>query len=239
MMKNLYIPKGRALHYETLSCQDIVNDGVLEVEGTLHARNITGKGVIRAGTISARNMAAMDVECAALIGETLTAERVCAAEVKLSISATVSCYLEAEYVEVPKLTVSKHSINTLKAEDVVTLPEKKRGIAGTLLAGFFRRLWLSLRHRIPMDAEYVHINEPEAKDAQAPQAPQEKAGAQAQADANTADADLEDDFEFKRLKAMYRLLRESGYTLRIMQRETHAAVPQAEHEPETFLQKAA
>ena len=210
MMKNLYIPKGKTLHYETLSCQDIVNDGVLEVEGTLHARNITGKGVIDAGTISARNV--------------------------LSISATISCYLEAEYVEVPKLTVAKHSIGTLKAEDVVTLPEKKRGIAGTLLAGFFRRLWLSLSRRIPMDAEYVQIKEPEAKDAQAPQ---EKTGAQAQADTNMADADLEDDFEFKRLKAMYRLLRESGYTLRITQREAPAAVPQASHEPETFLPKAA
>ena len=236
MMKNLYIPKGRALHYETLSCQDIVNDGVLEVEGTLHARNITGKGVIDAGTISARNVAAMDVECAVLISETLVAERMCAAEVKLSVSATVSCYLEAEYVEVPKLTVAKHSIGTLKAEDVVTLPEKKRGIAGTLLAGFFRRLWLSLSRRIPMDAEYVQIKEPEAKDAQAPQ---EKTGAQAQADTNMADADLEDDFEFKRLKAMYRLLRESGYTLRITQREAPAAAPQASHEPETFLPKAA
>lgn len=236
MMKNLYIPKGKTLHYETLSCQDIVNDGVLEVEGTLHARNIIGKGIIDAGTISARNVAVMDVECAAMIGETLTAERVCAAEVKLSISATVSCYLEAEYVEVPKLTVAKHSIGTLKAEDVVTLPEKKRGIAGTLLAGFFRRLWLSLSRRIPMDAEYVQIKEPEAKDAQAPQ---EKIGAQAQADTNMADADLEDDFEFKRLKAMYRLLRESGYTLRITQREAPAAVPQASHEPETFLPKAA
>lgn len=90
-MKNLYIPKGKTVHYETLACQNIVNDGVLQVDGTLHARNITGKGVIDAGTISARNVAAMDVECAALIGETLTAERVCAAEVKLSISATVSC----------------------------------------------------------------------------------------------------------------------------------------------------
>lgn len=26
-MKNLYIPKGKTLHYETLYCQNIVNDG--------------------------------------------------------------------------------------------------------------------------------------------------------------------------------------------------------------------
>ena len=221
MMKNLYIPKGKTLHYETLSCQDIVNDGVLEVEGTLHARNITGKGVIDAGTISARNVAAMDVECAVLISETLVAERMCAAEVKLSVSATVSCYLEAEYVEVPKLTVAKHSIGTLKAEDVVTLPEKKRGIAGTLLAGFFRRLWLSLTHRIPMDAAYTQDKEPKAVQLDTAQQPQEEdteSATKAQEAVQTTDTDLEDDFEFKRLKAMYQLLRESGYTLRITQR---------------------
>lgn len=33
------------------------------------------------------------------------------------------------------------------------------------------------------------------------------------------DADLEDDFEFKRLKAMYRLLKDVGYTLRIVKAE--------------------
>ena len=34
-MKNLYIPKGKTLHYETLYCQNIVNDGTLIVDGTL------------------------------------------------------------------------------------------------------------------------------------------------------------------------------------------------------------
>ena len=33
-MKNLYIPKGKTLHYETLYCQNIVNDGTLIVDGT-------------------------------------------------------------------------------------------------------------------------------------------------------------------------------------------------------------
>ena len=40
-MKNLYIPKGKTLHYETLYCQNIVNDGTLIVDGTLHARSIS------------------------------------------------------------------------------------------------------------------------------------------------------------------------------------------------------
>ena len=116
-MKNLYIPKGKNLHYETLYCQNIVNDGTLIVDGTLHARSISGKGILKAGTVSVRHVAEMDIECATMNGETMAAERVCAAEIVLSGSATVSCYLEAEYVEVPKLTMAKHNIGTLKADD--------------------------------------------------------------------------------------------------------------------------
>ena len=159
-MKNLYLPKGKTLHYETLYCQNIVNDGTLIVDGTLHARSISGKGILKAGTVSVRHVAEMDIECATMNGETMAAERVCAAEIVLAGSATVSCYLEAEYVEVPKLTMAKHNIGTLKADDVITLPEKKRGIVGTLVAGFFRRLWLSVIHRIPVDAPYVQVAAP-------------------------------------------------------------------------------
>ena len=129
----------------------------------------------------------------------MAAERVCAAEIVLSGSATVSCYLEAEYVEVPKLTMAKHNIGTLKADDVITLPEKKRGIVGTLVAGFFRRLWLSVIHRIPVDAPYVQVAAP------APESTE--------------------DFEFKRLKAMYRLLKDCGYTLRITKQEETVLTP--------------
>lgn len=225
MMKNLYIPKGKILEYETLSCQNIVNDGVLLVEGTIHARNIYGKGVLDAGTISARHVAAMDIECASLVGETLAAERICAAEVILSGSAVVSCYLEAEYVDTPKLTVAKNKIGSLHAADVVNLPEKKRSIAGTLVAGFVRRLWLSLTHRIPVDAPYVPAevqaeetaagDQEEQTPEQAPSIPQVPLSSQNE----TVNADLEDDFEFKRLKAMYCLLKDCGYTLRLSKRE--------------------
>lgn len=70
-MKNLYIPKGKTLHYETLYCQNIVNDGTLIVDGTLHARSISGKGILKAGTVSVRHVAEMDIECATMNGETL------------------------------------------------------------------------------------------------------------------------------------------------------------------------
>ena len=227
-MKNLYIPKGKTLHYEILYCQNIVNDGTLIVDGTLHARSISGKGILKAGTVSVRHVAEMDIECATMNGETMAAERVCAAEIVLSGSATVSCYLEAEYVEVPKLTMAKHNIGTLKADDVITLPEKKRGIVGTLAAGFFRRLWLSVIHRMPVDAPYVQVATPapESTDTEQEQPKPERAGdSQSQPVTQPMDLDLEEDFEFKRLKAMYRLLKDCGYTLRITKQEETVLTP--------------
>lgn len=228
-MKNLYIPKGKSLHYENLSCQNIVNDGVLVVEHTLHARNISGKGFLDAGTISARHVAALDIDCATIVGETLSAESVCAAEVTLSGPAVVSRYLEAEYVETPKLTVGKSKIGTLHAGDVINLPEKKWGITSALAAGFFRRLWLSLTCRIPVDAAYVPAQPQASEDARDDQdgqtLEQAFAGVQTQpaVQAETVTDGLADDFEFKRLKALYCLLKDCGYTLRIFQREEATA----------------
>ena len=97
-MKNLYIPKGETVHYETLFCPHIVNDGVLQVSGSICADTITGSGMIDANTVSARHISAMNVDCLSLMAETLTAERVTAVEVIVSGAATISCCLDAEYV---------------------------------------------------------------------------------------------------------------------------------------------
>ena len=227
-MKKLYVPKGKTLHYETLSCQNLVVDGVLVVEETLRARSISGKGILDAGTISARHVAAMDIECASLIAQSLAAERVCAAEVILSGAAVVSCCLEAEYVETPKLTVGKSKIGTLRAGDVINLPEKKRGILGTLMAGFLRRLWLRLTRRIPVDADCTPAAPASERDdvsqEERPAAEPEDAFSGEQSGQETVESSaphdgLEDDFEFRRLRAMYCLLRDCGYTLRIAKRE--------------------
>ena len=246
-MKNLYIPKGKTLHYESLSCQNLVVDGVLVVEETLRARSISGKGILDVGTISARHVAAMDVECASLIAESLAAERVCAAEVILSGPAVVSCYLEAEYVETPKLTVGKSKIGTLRAADVVNLPEKKRGMLRALAAGFLRRLWLSLTHRIPVDADYAPAalasESAGALQEEQPAAESENSFSGEQSEQETVEScvsldDLEDDFEFKRLRAMYRLLRNYGYTLRIAKREELERTESDAGSPESFREAA-
>ena len=142
-MKNLYIPKGKTLRYEALACRNIVNDGVLIVESKIQARHISGKGVINAGSIACRSLSATDIDAAYITTGKLAAERVCASEVKVSGAAVVSCCLEAAYVVTPKLTVALSEVGEMDAQEVVNLPNKRRGILAALFAGFCRRLWMS------------------------------------------------------------------------------------------------
>lgn len=204
-MKDIYIPSGKILRYEALVCQDIVNDGALIVEKGVQARNISGKGVLNAGSISCRDLSAMDVEAGAVTARTLAAERVCAAEIKVSGPMAVSCCLESAYVETPRLTVALCQVERLRAGETIYLTARKRGVLGALLAGFVRRLWMALKARIPVDAEYEPV--------------QEKAESKSPEDAAPSadpNAELLNDFEFKRLAAIYRLLRPYGYTVRLV-----------------------
>lgn len=231
-MKNLYIPKGKTVHYESLACQNVVNDGTLIVKDAIQARHISGKGMIDAGSISCRSLCAAAIDAAHITTEKLAAERVCASEVMVSGAAVVSCCLEAAYVETPKLTVALSQIGELRAQEVVNLPGRRRSIPGALLAGFFRRLWMSLTARIPVDAEYVSIPEtPEpAEEAPGPD-PEDESNLSLEALApppGAPNADLWDDFEFKRLAALYRLLKPSGYALRLAPFPTEEDIRAAE-----------
>lgn len=213
-MKNLYIPKGKTLHYESLSCRNIVNDGTLIVEDKIQARHISGKGVVNAGAISCRSLSAEDVNAAYITTGKLAAERVCASEVKVSGAVVVSCCLEAAYVVTPKLTVAISEVGEMDVQDLVNLSDKRRSIFGALAAGFFRRLWMSLTHRIPTDAAHAPA-QPEHNPIMrlTDESGMKKTAEMLNIDPN---ADLWQDFEFKRLAAVYRLLKHEGYALRLV-----------------------
>ena len=67
---------------------------------------------------------------------------------------------------------------------------------------------------------------PESTDTEQEQPKPERAGdSQSQPVTQPMDLDLEEDFEFKRLKAMYRLLKDCGYTLRITKQEETVLTP--------------
>ena len=169
-----------------------------------------------------------------VVCDLLAAEYVRAVEVIVSSSAVVSRYLEAEYVEARKLTVSKHQISELRVEEFTYLPEKKRGVIGALLSGFFRRLWLSIKRRAPIDAPYKqsspNVEAESGVKETGTTAPVDSAEAGKVGEATPQNQELmkaflaragkgedrlADDFDFLKLKAMYVLLKDVGYTIRL------------------------
>lgn len=214
-MKDLYIPKGKTLRYESLACRDIVNDGTLLVEKGIQARNISGKGIINAGSLSCRSVSAMDIEAGAITTGTLAAERVCAAEVKASGPITASCCLEAAYVKTPRLAVAVCQVECLCAESVTYLTARRHSVLCAALAGAVRRLWMALKRHIPVDADYEPSQE-------APEPVPEPEPEKNTKPAEEPNAELQEDFEFKRLTAIYRLLKPYGYTVRLVSLQEQA-----------------
>ena len=196
-MKTMYIPKGQALNYDSLETEHLVVNGTLNVAHGLKARTISGDGLILAGTISADDIRIREMEAASVYCLRLAAKRVQAAEVFASGSAAVSCYLCADYVAADRLAVALHEVGKIDAREVAVLTPKKRSLFQLLLASALRSLWASItqpRKREVLDAEYRQVQE--EPPAEQPEAPRDE--------------------ELERFTAIFKLLRRSGYTLKII-----------------------
>ena len=196
-MKTMYIPKGQALNYDSLETEHLVVNGVLNVAHSFKARTISGDGLILAGTVSADDIRVREIEAASVYCLRLAAKRVQAAKVFASESAAVSCYLCADYVSADRLTVALHEIGKIDAREVAVLTPKKRSLFRLLLTAALRSLWASLtqpREREVLDAEYRQVQE--EPPVEKPEAPRDE--------------------ELERFTAIFKLLRSSGYTLKIV-----------------------
>lgn len=74
-MKALIIPKGETRTYESLVIDNIVVSGHLNVVNGIKAKNITGHGVITAGSVSADVVAADEVETESVVCKRFLAKR--------------------------------------------------------------------------------------------------------------------------------------------------------------------
>ena len=154
-MKTVYIPKGETVSYESLVTDRLVIKGCVHVLGDVRAKTISGNGVLHAGSVQADVIRLDELESAGVICKRLLAKRVQAPEVIASDCAVISCFLSAAYVETGKLTVAISEISEIKAEEVVNLTPKKRGMLRTLLASALRSAWVALTapkpKRVPVD----------------------------------------------------------------------------------------
>lgn len=251
-MKTVYIPKGETVSYESLVTDRLVIKGCVHVLGDVRAKTISGNGVLHAGSVQADVIRLDELESAGVICRRLLAKRVQAPEVIASDCAVISCFLSAAYVETGKLTVAVSEISEIKAEEVVNLTPKKRGMLRTLLASALRSAWVALTapkpKRVPVDAEYTPVEEAPAQEKETPDMdPAVKAEIirtvrealeQDRAQRESEDSDAED-FELKRVVSTFKLLRSSGYTLRIVPGTPEENAPVFDPELEQILRPAA
>ena len=191
-MKTVYIPKGETVRYETLATDRLVVKGCLKVTYGIKAKTISGGGMITAGTVSADDIRVDDLEAASVTCQRLIAKRVQTPELFAFESAAVSCFLSSAFVATGKLTVALSEIDEVKADEVIHLKPKKRSLFRLLLASALRSFWTSLTAR-PVKREVMDADfEPVKKDEEPV------------------------DEELNRFIGMFKLARESGYTLKII-----------------------
>ena len=197
-MKTVYIPKEETVRYETLETDRLVVKGCLKVAYGVKARTISGNGIITAGTVSADDSRADDLEAASVICQRLIAKRVQTPELFAFESAAVSCFLSSAFVATGKLTVALSEIDEVKADEVIHLKPKKRSLFRLLLASALRSLW-------------THLTVPAARGK-----PVDAVPAAEPQDAPAGESEETKDDELARLVAVFKLLRDSGYTLKIL-----------------------
>ena len=191
-MKTVYIPKGETVRYETLETDRLVVKGCLKVTYGIKARTISGGGMITAGTVSADDIRVDDLEAASVTCQRLIAKRVQTPELFAFESAAVSCFLSSAFVATGKLTVALSEIDEVKADEVIHLKPRKRSLFRLLLVSALRSFWTSLTAR-PVKREVMDADfEPVKKDEEPV------------------------DEEPNRFIGMFKLARESGYTLKII-----------------------
>ena len=224
-MKTVYIPAGATYNYETLVTDNVIVHGHLHVTNGLKAKHISGRGFVTAGEVSADVVDVTELECGTVICRKLLAQRVSCNEAMISESAAVSRFFSANYVKALRLTVAVSEIGKADADEIVHLTPKPRSMILTLLLSRLRTFWLRLTaSRTQGKFEQPRAETPEEEQPDTPEDAALKADiakvvqevlAQ-QAAEKTACADDAEDFELQRMIGTFKLLRDKGYTLRIL-----------------------
>ena len=239
-MKTVYIPKGKTVHYESLSTEHLVVMGCLNVDYGIKAKTISGSGVIHAGTVGADTIRIDDVEAASVVCKRLIAKRAQAPELFASESAAVSCFLSAAYVETGKLTVAISEVDEVAAQEVIHLPGRKRTLFGTLLCSMLRSFWTRLTMRRGagevMDADYTSVQEVQT-DCETPKVNMPEEASAVQGDEAPRQEPVDE--ELNRFIAMFKLMRESGYTLKIIPGAPEENAPVFDFEAGKIIRPAA
>lgn len=143
-MKNIYIPKGETVCYESLETEHLIVKGCVKVTHCISAKTISGDGVVIAQSVHADDIRVREIESGSVICNRLIAHQVQATELIVSEGAAVSIFLSSQYVKAGRLTVSVSEVDEVDAEEVVNLGAKKRSLFGLLFVSELYSFWAKL-----------------------------------------------------------------------------------------------
>ena len=211
-MKTVLIPKGETVCYESLETERLIVQGCVKVTYGIHAKSISGNGTVIAGTVEADDIRAHSIESASVICKRLLAANVHTPELIASDSAAVSTFLSSAYVKTGKLTVAVGEIDQVEANTVINTGTRQRSLLGLLIVSALRCLWARLAVK-PIHGTDSDTTDTAGEPAAIPAAPTPPKQETPEPEAPEPEAV---DEELNRIINLFKLTRESGYTLRIV-----------------------
>ena len=107
---------------------NLIVNGTLRVRGTLTAKHIQGKGAIRGENIRFETMQIGLVDAEQLSGRELLADQVLCSACYVSDRIIAKDYIQAYELETDSLACCLSSLKSCKAEQIIVLKSKKRGV---------------------------------------------------------------------------------------------------------------
>lgn len=165
-MKRFYVAKGETVELSELHTELVIVEGALKIIGKLTAKHIQGHGYLEAEEVLCGTSSVNSIRA-----QTVTAQKIATCNLLVrdcrADEIGVAGFFEALHVQAGKLTLSRSRLELCEVTEVITLPDKKRGLLGMLLASWWRSLWLP--GKPPQKAEKPRTDKPQ-KNAAKPEA---------------------------------------------------------------------
>ena len=134
----MMIPKDTTVCYENLTTNSITVRGCLKVTGILTARHIQGDGYIEAGEVVCDTLEADTLRAEITTAQKLVVKKLFVRDCRAAAAIVVTDFAESASLQTQRLTVTMFNIDDLKADEIIVLPRKNRGMLGTLFAAWLR-----------------------------------------------------------------------------------------------------
>ena len=135
------IPKGKTACYDSLTVGSITVNGQLKVKGVLTAKHIQGCGHIEAAEVVCDTLRADTLRAETVTAQKIAVKKLFVRDCRASAAIVAADFAESAIMRTARLTVSLFCINELATDELIVLPQKKRGMLGTLFAGWLRSLF--------------------------------------------------------------------------------------------------